>query len=171
MANILTLKTHGYVGTGYNQEVNTLNESFSSVVSLNGLPFWQDVVLDGWRLPFEPILTVTGSKIIQKTTITGSGRRGTVKELICDGDYRITLQGMFIGENGYPLEDMNRLNTIINKQSSVEFQSVITDIFGIEKVVIEKPKFPHTKGVKNQAYRLDLTSDIDFLAEIKLSDL
>lgn len=174
MANvkILTLETHGYIGEGYSQPVETAESAtYSNVISASGRPYWQDVVLDGWRLPFEPILTISGSKRIIQTVISGSGRRGTVKELICDDDFKITLQGMFIGQDGYPFEDITRLNQIISKSSALEFESVISDLFGIEKVVIKSFKFPHTKGGKNQGYKLDLVSDLDFLAELKLSDL
>lgn len=168
----LTLQAHGYIGKGFNQPVNTYSKTYSQVTSLSGRPFWQDVVIDGWRLPFEPIVTITGSKRIVKTVISGSGRRGTVKELICDNDFKLTIQGMFIGKQGhYPTDDITRLKQIIDKPASLEFESIISDLMGVEKVVIEDYKFPHTKGGANQAYQLDLNSDLDFMAEIKLNDL
>ncbi len=171
-ANTITLQAHGYIGEGFNQPVNTYKKTYSNVVSLSGRPFWQDVVIDGWRLPFEPILTFTGSKRIEQEVISGSKRRGTVKEMIVENDFNIKLQGMFIGKEGaYPSDDMIRLKQLIDKHETLEFESIVGDILSIQKVVIKDYKFPHTKGGANQAYQLDLISDLDFMAEIKLSDL
>ncbi len=71
---------------------------------LMGIEFFMPVALNGYQLPLEPIISISGKKTIIETPLTGNTRRGTVKEIITTDDYEVKIRGIIINEtaNDYP---------------------------------------------------------------------
>ncbi|PXZ44912.1 hypothetical protein DMB45_00240 [Sanguibacteroides justesenii] len=110
------------------------------------------------------VISVTGKKNIIETPLTG--RKGSVKELISMGDYKISIAAFIQGENGkYPEEKITRLRDIININETIELISAFTDLLlDLEdKVVITDFSFPSTPGVEDgQAVKIELVTDRAF---------
>jgi hypothetical protein len=107
------------------------------------------------------VMSVTGKKNIIETPLIG--RKGSVKELISMGDYKISIAAFLQGEDGqYPEEKITRLREIININETIELISAFTDLLldSEDKVVITDFSFPPTPGVEDgQAVKLELVTD------------
>ena len=107
------------------------------------------------------VMSVTGKKNIIETPLIG--RKGSVKELISMGDYKISIAAFLQGEDGqYPEEKITRLREIININETIELISAFTDLLldSEDKVVITDSSFPPTPGVEDgQAAKLELVTD------------
>lgn len=111
-----------------------------------------------WLLPFEPLISVTGHNIITRRQVAKSKMRGTVKERWAQDDYSVKIQGVLMGEDGYPKEDVARLRAMC-EATFVECYCPLLDIFGIDYLVIEEFDFPMTTGPRNQNYTINALSD------------
>ncbi len=132
----------------------------------NGVYYMMPTQLNGWQLPLEPLIAISASKKIVKTSLAGNTRRGSVKEIINTNDYVITLRGVIINEvsNDYPFDDVERLRELYEVNEAVTIVNALTKILAIENVVITGLKLPEMIGHPNaQAYELDMISDEDFV--------
>ncbi|TAN18832.1 MAG: hypothetical protein EPN37_04530 [Chitinophagaceae bacterium] len=127
------------------------------------LPAW----INGWMLPY-PVIAIQSRKNIMETVMID--RQGTVKELVNTEDYKISIKGIIVREDGtYPEYEIKQLKEIFEINQTVELKSVLTDFFllnpngngsSLSQVVITDLNFPHTVGVKNaKAYEMSLVSD------------
>lgn len=124
-----------------------------------------------WQLPIDPVIAVRGQNTIVKRSVlkvaTGDkARRGTVKELWSQGDYEVSIAGILVsGTAGeLPENDIRKLRNYCEGRESVEVNSPLLTLFGIERIAIEQFEFPHTAGMENQQYNLTCSSD-DFYKE------
>ena len=60
--------------------------------------------------------------------------------------------------------DIRKLRNYCEGRESVEVNSPLLTLFGIERIAIEQFEFPHTAGMENQQYNLTCSSD-DFYKE------
>ncbi|MBA3830137.1 MAG: hypothetical protein H0X33_14450 [Taibaiella sp.] len=106
--------------------------------------------------------------------ITELTKRGSVKELISNSDFRFRIRGFIIGANNqWPEDELQALEQLYEQQQSMVIQSAITDIFlmtkvrgGNDKVVIENLHFPAGRGdIRVRAYEMELVSDENFSLE------
>jgi hypothetical protein len=123
-----------------------------------------------WKLPFDPVMSVTGRNIIVRRNVlkADNNRRGSVKETWSQDDYEINIAGVFIGENGKrPEGDLRKLRTYFEQRKPVLVSSDLFSIFNIEKLAIEDYALPFTKGVENQMFTIKGYSDDMFDLLIK----
>ena len=105
-------------------------------------------------------MSISGkNEIIRRTPAKGKGT-GTVKERWSQGDYEISIQGIFIAaENEYPKESVQQLRNLFDTASHLDVEHDILLLFGITRLAIESVSFPHTKGLQNQNYEIKAYSD------------
>lgn len=170
-------QAHGYVGLPFPSLVLDpndpgLNQLGTAAVGKNALgkPLFMDCIIDGVRLPNEPLITITGKKVIVETVVIGSEHRGTVKEFITTGDYNIKIEGICIdpSKKEYPQSQVDSLIELIEKNESLEFDNDLAELFNINKIVIKDYGFGNMKGKPySQSYYLSCVSDSDFYATLK----
>ena len=119
-----------------------------------------DGVTNWFTFPLEPLVSISGkNEIIRRTPAKGKGT-GTVKERWSQGDYEISIQGIFIAaENEYPKESVQQLRNLFDTASHLDVEHDILLLFGITRLAIESVSFPHTKGLQNQNYEIKAYSD------------
>jgi hypothetical protein len=132
----------------------------------NGVYYMTPTALNGWQLPLEPLVSISGSKKIVKTSLPGNTRRGTVKEIINTNDYSISIRGLLLNETSeeYPFKDVEKLKDLFEKNEAIRITNIITKTLEIENVVITGLKIPQMVGRPNaQTYELSCISDEDFV--------
>jgi hypothetical protein len=128
--------------------------------SLLGTPIFMPLEIDGYRMPNEPIITVTQTKLIVKTVVQGI--KGTVKEEISMGDYNINIKGIIVNEESdeFPGDDVRRIRSLVEKTGALPVKSPFLSLFGIDRIVIEQSTFQGIEGHQSQqAYQLMAVSD------------
>jgi hypothetical protein len=122
-----------------------------------------------WYLPETTILDSTISKNIVQTVMVG--RKGTVKELISEGDWIFTFRGLIIGQdNEFPRTVRKQMKQVwgINKSLRV-FSRLINDL-DVHRVVVLDLRFPPLEGYENvQPYELVCVSDDDIVLNLNAS--
>ena len=172
-----TLNAFGYVGLPYPNldfelsDLANLNQIGNAIRGKNvlGRPFFMDVVIDGVRLPNEPLLTITGKKVIVETTIVGNKRKGTVKEFITSGDYNIKIEGICIeaGKKEYPQEQVESIIALAERNEALDFSNEIAELFKINRLVIKDYGISPMQGQPySQKYYLSCVSDQDFYGNL-----
>jgi hypothetical protein len=135
---------------------------------LLGTPIFMPCTLDGFQLPNEPLIQISGSKTIIKTPIDSAVRsqervKGTFKELYSEADDIIIIKGVAVNEDDedYPEQIVNRIRQLIKKQSELKVDSCrMLSMFGVQFLAIESYDFPTVEGFQNmQPYQLNCVSD------------
>lgn len=176
-----TINAFGYVGlpfpnldfSGIAPDLNQIGNAIKGKTVL-GRPFFMDVVIDNVRLPNEPLITITGKKIIVETVVVGNKRKGTVKEFISTGDYNIKIEGLCINPNKkeYPEDQVRSIIELCEKNEALDFENELAELFKIRKLVIKDYGFAPMQGKPySQKYYLSCVSDTDFYADRKTRDL
>ena len=116
---------------------------------------------DWFRLPLEPLVSISGKNTIVRRKVAKSKGNGTIKEQWCQDDYEITIRGVVSGfdESKYPEKCLGKLLELFNERQSVEVKQDVLHVFGIKYLAIESVSFPHTKGINNQIYEIKAYSD------------
>ena len=112
-------------------------------------------------LPLEPLVSVSGKNTIVRRTVAKSEGAGTVKELWCQDDYKVTIQGIVrsADESKYPVADVRWLVDLFNERQAVEVEQEMLAVLNIHWLAIEEVSFPHTKGMNYQCYTVKAYSD------------
>lgn len=176
-----TINAFGYVGLPFPNLDLSKNIGAGSGVgkmatgkNVLGKPFFMDVVIDGQRLPNEPLVTITGKKIIVETVVVGSKHKGTVKEFIATGDFNIKIEGLCLDPNKkeYPEAQVRAIAELAERIEALDFDNELAEIFGIRRLVIKDYGFAPMQGKPySQKYYLSCVSDNDFYANLKLQSL
>ena len=117
-------------------------------------------------------ISLNARKNIVKTKIIN--QKGTIKEIVGQDDYSVTISGILIGQYGHPtiqdlqrakpVQKMKELIEISEARISVDVLSKYLNNFLIKKLVIESFSFPQNLESSNlQAFTLTCTSDSDDL--------
>ncbi len=119
-----------------------------------------------WQLPNEPIMSLSGGKMIKETSIRRGKGRGTVTEERGLKDYQITIRGLAINEeeNDYPETQIRNIRRICEHEGVVYLRSYITDLYNVQKISIKDfdfPRFP-ANSIRVQPYVIQAKSDMDF---------
>lgn len=134
--------------------------------SVLGTNYFMPVKLDRIQLWNEPLLSISGKNKIEITPVTGSARRGSVKELITAEDIQIRIRGLMINErydDRYPEDQVRLFRSIVEKRRSIEIQCQLTTIFSINQVCIESWNLPDIEGFPGvQPYEITAISDEDY---------
>lgn len=119
-----------------------------------------DGVTNWFTFPLEPWVSVSGKNVIVRRTIAKGTNTGTVKERWSQGDYEISIQGVFIASGDkYPSESMRRLRDLFDTADHLDVEHEVLLLLGITRLVIESVSFPHTKGMQNQNFEIKAYSD------------
>lgn len=152
-------------GTEFVQVRNSLNATLA-----DGRTIFMPMRLGGLILPNEPSISISSRKNIVETALTGSTRRGTVKELISIEDWQVTIRGIAFNEKSkvvYPEDQVKSLRDLYEKNESLEVMCALTNLMGIYRLVITGFELPEMIGVQHaQAYQFTCVSDEDFLLEL-----
>ena len=114
---------------------------------------------------------VSQERNIVRTQI--SGRNGTIKQFISDGDFVINCQGILSGRSvefgkgfqmqnftGVPEEEIRKLKAICSIPREIEVVSEFLDFFGITTVVINAPSYSQKEGTRGEIlFSLQMYSD------------
>ena len=124
-----------------------------------------------WLLPYEPQVTIQGSNVLVKKQVSKGEVRGTIKERWAQGDFRINISGILMGEGGqYPSEDVKTLRSYC-EAGKVLVKSLQMELFSITQIVVENWNIPFTSGKANQAYTIDAVSDDIYKLLLRREDL
>jgi hypothetical protein len=171
-------KTFTEAGTFPDAVADSSTEGENSVTMRNtigsnlptGQPIFMPMRLGNLILPNEPSVTISSRKNIVETALTGSTRRGTVKELISIEDWSVVIRGVAINYNSkefYPEDIVKSLKDLYEINESLEVQCALTRLLGIYRLVIREFTLPEMIGIQHcQAYQFICTSDEDFILEI-----
>jgi len=137
-----------------------------------------DTINDWWLFPIEPLITIDGENILVRRNVakvpsTLNKRRGTIKERWMQGDYAITIEGVFIDNStqlSFPVEDTRRLKEFCESREAIDVQCPLFEALHIDRIVIDKWNLPFTKGIENQSFRITAFSDDDWDLLIKIKN-
>jgi hypothetical protein len=132
------------------------------VSALLGTPVYSYLQLSGEAgiLRIDNVLMVVGvEKNITKTAI--AGRKGTVKELINEGDYAIQVNGKLVSEKGSrPETETALLIALLKEGSSLQVESPFLEEFGISTIAIDNATVPQRAGrINEQEFSFSAYSD------------
>jgi hypothetical protein len=170
-SNELSTSTEKVSKPDYSNELKTSTENNRYQVPVRIR--WEDEPdKDLFTLPYDPVISIEGENNIVKRSVLKKGererRRGTIKELWSQGDYKITISGWLIGEDGImPEADLFRLRNYCEERKRIYIESDILDTFDIRYIIIESWSLPHTAGQNNQTYSISAISDDDYDLLIK----
>lgn len=106
------------------------------------------------------IMSVSASKNVITTAV--AGRPGTVKEFASDGDFAVSIEGKFLGEqqNVYPEQEVIDLLEICQVPETLAVESEFLDFFDIQEIVITEYELGQLRGSRNQQdFRISALSD------------
>lgn len=114
-----------------------------------------------FRLPLEPLVSISGKNTIVRRQVAKSTMGGTVKECWTRDDYEVTVQGLVVAsdEETYPEECVRKLIELFGCKHPVEVEQPLLRLFGIGSLAVESVSFPHTKGMNYQNYEIKAYSD------------
>lgn len=141
------------------------------------IPAGEYTDLSGNTIQFEGIridtlmMDISQERNIIRTQI--SGRNGTIKQFISDGDFIINCQGIISGKSseensgfsvqsvtGAPEEEIRKLKAICSIPREIEVISEFLDFFDITTVVISAPSFAQKEGSRGEIFfQLQMYSD------------
>jgi hypothetical protein len=150
-----------------------LQQPGSGSVGLLGLPVFCQITFEEVHGPsggsagltlLEPIITVSQPQNIVITAITG--RRGTVKEYIGQGDFAVTIRAILAtdpyAENrfAYPLAEVQAVRDLVALGVALPVSGWLLDVYGIKNLVVQNPTYEPLPGFTNlQAIELQCLSD------------
>lgn len=127
---------------------------------------------DFFQLPNEPIISVRGDKIVNQTPLnigideSGRIRKGTVKEVIVVGDYRVVMRGIAYNEEEdlYPESQMKDIINHMEFRGVLEVDNyLLNNVFKIKYLVPLSPNYQRSPedNFRSQPYELAFISDDD----------
>lgn len=122
-----------------------------------------------YKLPNEPIVSISGSKEKEITTVSRGRKRGSVKEKVNLNSYKINIRGIIINEedNEYPDEVIRRLRRLIENPGAIVIDTYTCRLWNIGLAVVNNFRFPRDFDTQLRWcwYEINLTSDEDFELE------
>lgn len=128
-----------------------------------------------FRLPYEPLISISGKNVIAKRRVSKWNSEstkqltGTIKERWSQDDYEITITGVLIGsllrgnmEDCFPKDDFQKLRNILTHAKQVKVNCAPLELLGINNIVIDDFSLPFTKGENVQAYEIKACSDFSY---------
>lgn len=122
---------------------------------------------DGSELEIsDAVAAVSRERRIVSTALTG--RDGTVKEYINEGDWSVnivigvqTVRDGVIADD-YPTEELRQLRDFLDEKKPLEVYSAFLDIFDITKVVVKSYSVSQATEANYQAVSISAVSDEDY---------
>lgn len=136
-----------------------------------GRPLFMPMRIGELQLPNEPIVTINVSKKIVQTPLIGSKKQGGVIELVHTDNYKINIKGIavnFAHKGYYPKDIVDAIHKLFKEDKNQTIASPLTNLLGIERVVLTSLKFPPLTGTQHaQAFEISCVSDSDFILELE----
>lgn len=122
-----------------------------------------------YQFPHTTMVEVNQPKLIRKTEI--SGRSGTVKEYISDGDFEIRLRGLIVNQaDDYPPElGIRAMRQILRVPAPLVVQSEFFEWLGVGDIVVEDSGIFQLEGFSH-VVAFDIRAVSDFTPEVRLRD-
>lgn len=153
-------------GTEFLSVRNTLDAKLP-----DGRPIFMPIRIGGILLPNEPTMVFTKRKRVAETSMVGSKRKGSVKELITSEDWQITIRGICVNTEStlyYPEDQVAAIRDLDAREEALDVECALFALLGIYRIVILDVTFPEMIGIQHaQAYELKCVSDYDFVLEIE----
>lgn len=150
-------KVNSYLG-------NTEDLGFDSSNHFSGLPIYMPLVLEKLKkgekeyILESAIVEINRQKNIVTTVV--QGRDSSVKELINNGDYQITVSGVIATKGvGYPKDSVKDFETFLVAKESIKITHQVMNLLGINQLVITDYSIPYTPFMNMQAYSFNAMSD------------
>ena len=148
-----------------------LFDRFGFDIAEANLSFKNGAEAGKWYLPDATVVDTGVSKNIVQTIM--AGRKGSVKELISEGDYMFTFRGFIIGQtNGkhdidFPREARRQMKQVWAVNKSLRVYSRLINDLDVNRVVVLDLRFPPMEGYENvQPYVLTCLSDDDIVLDL-----
>lgn len=156
-------------GVGHIGTVKAFQGQFKAS-SILGNEYTMPVGLDGYRIPQEPAVAISGGKNVIETQLNRGARKQNVLEEVNLNNYQLDIRGLIINEDGldeYPEEAVRRLKEICEKPGAITITNALTSIWGIDKIQILNFRFFEVRGnAAVQAFHIEGLSDQDFDLEL-----
>lgn len=150
------------------QEVGEVGDLEYERTSALGTPVILPITINELALPDNTIISVTGRNKIIETDL--NSKRGSFKELWAKEDYRVTLRGMVVQNDGTenpPDEQLRAIKQLLDEEAHLPIECDLTTLFDISDVAIYDYKFPPVKGMPMvRAFELMLKSDSTYDLEL-----
>jgi hypothetical protein len=153
----------------YEKNGNYLFDRFGFEIAEADLTFTNQTDPTKWYLPETTILDSTISKNMVQTIM--AGRKGTVKELVSEGDWIFTFRGLIIGENvEFPRTVRKQMKQVWGINKNMRIYSRLINDLDVHRVVVLDLRFPPLEGYDNvQPFELVCVSDDDIVLNLNAS--
>ena len=146
---------------GADFRVDMPEETTGAGFSYLGIPYFMRTKLNGLQLPNEPMIDITGGKRIALTEMDGAN--GTFKELYSLDDYKITIRGLLItedGSNDFPETQLRDLNELYLTAGELSITNQLCAMLNIAYIAIQSIDYPSAEGLQGaQPYVITALSD------------
>jgi len=139
--------------------------------SVLGSSYFMPIKINGFQLWNEPLVSISGQKKIITTAISGSKRRGSVKEIITIEDYEVRIRGFIINDNDpdeYPQREVRQFRELYEINQAVSVDCLLLSLFNITQIVLKSFDMPEMEGYPGmQAYSISAISDEPFEFDLR----
>lgn len=110
---------------------------------------------------FIPIMIIEASQPQLREDTPVEGKDGTVKEFASLSDYRVSLKGMLVGDDGlFPADQMKQLVKVRAASVGVDVACDLLEYINVFNLVLGEIKWVAMPGYENvQAFEIDCLSD------------
>lgn len=114
-----------------------------------------------WLLPYEPLISISGENIIKMRSVAKSQGRGTVKERFSEGDFKISIQGFFEGDdpNMLPEMEIQKLHSVVTQKRAIAVENEFLQLLNINYLCVLSYELPFTKTENAQNWLITAVSD------------
>ena len=124
-----------------------------------------------YKLPNEPLISLSSKKRIVETPTVGSKRKGTVNEYITTRDYNLTFRGLCLipdAPDQYPSDQIADVIRLFEINEAVEIvDNRFLELFGIRNVILKELSWDEMEGQQGaQKYTIRAKSEQDFYADL-----
>lgn len=114
-----------------------------------------------FKLPIDPLVSISGSNNIIRRTVAKQKTKGTIKEFFATDDYKIDIQGVLIHQDKQTLATYStRLREFFECGEAIDIAcEFLNKVFQITSIVIEEFDMPFSPGTANQAFSFSCYSD------------
>jgi hypothetical protein len=124
-----------------------------------------------YKLPNEPLISLSSKKRIVETPTVGSKRKGTVNEYITTEDYNLTFRGLCVipdAPDQYPSDQIAEVIRLFEINEAVEIvDNRFLELFGIRNVILKELSWDEMEGQQGvQKYTIRAKSEQDFFADL-----
>lgn len=124
-----------------------------------------------YKLPNEPLISLSSKKRIVETPTVGEKRKGTVNEYITTEDYNLTLRGLCVipdNPDQYPSDQIADVIRLFEINEAVEvIDNRFLELFGIRNIILKQLSWDEMEGQQGvQKYTIRAKSEQDFYADL-----